>query len=263
MKGIVRHLFPLSLRVRFLLATAAVVLVLSLSYGMVALVGYSVSFDKTTFRLLRGESNLFYTLAKWDNNVLSVDIPDNLNRQSPTVALIYDAQGKLLWQQKDLPWLVNRIQPEWLKGNGFYEIEADVSSTSSLLRNDHEMQKQLNEMRQDDDDAEMTHSVAVNSYPATSLMTAMVIVVIDTIPIELKRSYMVWSWFSYVLAANLLLVIPLLWIAAHWSLRPIALAGNSRAGRSSSRASEPRYHPRANKPGAKSEPAVKERARAL
>ncbi|PIN63544.1 hypothetical protein CKQ90_36360, partial [Klebsiella pneumoniae] len=32
------------------------VLVLSLAYGMVALVGYSVSFDKTTFRLLRGES---------------------------------------------------------------------------------------------------------------------------------------------------------------------------------------------------------------
>lgn len=61
MKGILRHILPLSLRVRFLLATAAVVLVLSLSYGMVALVGYSVSFDKTTFRLLRGESNLFYT----------------------------------------------------------------------------------------------------------------------------------------------------------------------------------------------------------
>ena len=31
---------------------------------------------------------------------------------------------------------------------------------------------------------------------------------------------MVWSWFIYVLAANLLLVI-LLWVAAWWSLRPI------------------------------------------
>jgi two-component system sensor histidine kinase PhoQ len=49
MKGLLRHIFPLSLRVRFLLATAGVVLVLSLAYGMVALVGYSVSFDKTTF----------------------------------------------------------------------------------------------------------------------------------------------------------------------------------------------------------------------
>lgn len=107
MKGILRHILPLSLRVRFLLATAAVVLVLSLSYGMVALVGYSVSFDKTTFRLLRGESNLFYTPAKWENNQITVEMPENLNQQSPTLALIYDEKGKLLWAQRDVPWLKN------------------------------------------------------------------------------------------------------------------------------------------------------------
>lgn len=32
---------------------------------------------------------------------------------------------------------------------------------------------------------------------------------------------MVWGWFSYVLIANVLLVIPLLWLAAFWSLQPI------------------------------------------
>ncbi len=47
--------------------------VLVLSYGMVAPVGYSVSFDKTTFRLLRGESNL-YMLARWENGAIDVDI---------------------------------------------------------------------------------------------------------------------------------------------------------------------------------------------
>ncbi|MDU7761642.1 MAG: two-component system sensor histidine kinase PhoQ, partial [Enterobacter asburiae] len=61
----------------------------------------------------------------------------------------------------------------------------------------------------------------INLYPATLNMPQLTIVVIDTIPVELKRSYMVWSWFIYVLAANLLLVIPLLWVAAWWSLRPI------------------------------------------
>ena len=218
---VLRHILPLSLRVRFLLATAGVVLVLSLAYGMVALVGYSVSFDKTTFRLLRGESNLFYTLARYENNKVSVEIPENLNLQSPTMALIYDKHGKLLWMQRDMPWLVDCIRPEWLKANGFHEIEADVSSSSMLLRNDHEVMQQLNEIRQEDDDSEMTHSVAVNIYPATSHLPQMTIVVVDTIPIELKRSYMVWSWFIYVLAANLLLVIPLLWVAAWWSLRPI------------------------------------------
>ena len=70
-----RRILPLSLRVRFLLATAAVVSVLSLAYGMVALVGYSVSFDKTTFRLLRAESNLFYTLARYENNKLHLELP--------------------------------------------------------------------------------------------------------------------------------------------------------------------------------------------
>ncbi|MCS2158691.1 two-component system sensor histidine kinase PhoQ [Scandinavium sp. H11S7] len=221
MKKVLRHILPLSLRVRFLLATAGVVLVLSLAYGMVALVGYSVSFDKTTFRLLRGESNLFYTLARFENNKISVEIPENLDQRSPTMALIYDKHGKLMWMQRDMPWLVNRIHPDWLKTNGFHEIEADVGSSSMLLRNDHAVIQQLNEIRQQDDDSEMTHSVAVNIYPATAHLPQMTIVVVDTIPIELKRSYMVWSWFIYVLAANLLLVIPLLWVAAWWSLRPI------------------------------------------
>ncbi|WP_436856802.1 two-component system sensor histidine kinase PhoQ [Citrobacter tructae] len=221
MNKLLRHLFPLSLRLRFLLATAGVVLVLSLSYGMVALVGYSVSFDKTTFRLLRGESNLFYTLATWDDNKIHVELPENLDRQSPTMALIYDENGKLLWAQRNIPWLVKLIQPDWLKSNGFHEIEADVDATSALINADHSVQEKLKEVREEDNDAEMTHSVAVNVYPATSRMPQLTIVVIDIIPIELKRSYMVWNWFIYVLAANLLLVIPLLWVAAWWSLRPI------------------------------------------
>ncbi|KGB00382.1 two-component system sensor histidine kinase PhoQ [Leclercia pneumoniae] len=221
MKKILRHFLPLSLRVRFLLATAAVVLVLSLAYGLVALVGYSVSFDKTTFRLLRGESNLFYTLARWENNKISIDMPEHLDRQSPTIALIYGEKGQLLWAQRDVPWLVKSIQPEWLRTNGFHELEADLNASSSLVGNDRSMQQQLSEIREDDDDTEMTHSVAINLYPATLEMPQLTIVVIDTIPVELKRSYMVWNWFVYVLVANLLLVIPLLWIAAWWSLRPI------------------------------------------
>ncbi|MFY9995624.1 MAG: two-component system sensor histidine kinase PhoQ [Leclercia sp.] len=221
MKKLFRHVLPLSLRFRFLLATAAVVLVLSLAYGMVALVGYSVSFDKTTFRLLRGESNLFYTLAKWQDGKISIDMPAQLDKQSPTMALIYDQKGQLLWAQRDVPWLINSIRPEWLKTNGFHEIEADVDATSTLVGNNHSMQQELAEIREDDNDSELTHSVAINLYPATTAMPQLTIVVIDTVPIELKRSYMVWSWFVYVLAANLLLVIPLLWLAAWWSLRPI------------------------------------------
>lgn len=66
---------PFSLRARFLMATAGVILALSLSYGLVAVVGYIVSFDKTAFRLLRGESNLFFSLAQWKDNKLTIAIP--------------------------------------------------------------------------------------------------------------------------------------------------------------------------------------------
>ncbi len=71
------------------------------------------------------------------------------------------------------------IQPDWLKSNGFHEIEADVNDTSLLLSGDHSIQQQLQEVREDDDDAEMTHSVAVNVYPATSRMPKLTIVVVD------------------------------------------------------------------------------------
>ncbi len=181
--------------------------------------GYSVSFDKTTFRLLRGEQSL-YMLARWENGAIDVDIPENLNMESPTVTLIYDEQGKLLWAQRDVPRLAKRIQPEWLKRNGFHEIEADVDS-SMLLRNNHEIQEQLDAIREQGDDSEMTHSVAINSTrpPAKCLSSALW----WSTPFRwsLKRSYMVWSWFVYVLAANLLLVIPCCGSPPRWSLRPI------------------------------------------
>ncbi len=106
------------------------------------------------------------------------------------MTLIYDENGRLLWAQRDVPRLMKMIQPDWLKSNGFHEIEADVNDTSLLLSGDHSIQQQLQEVREDDDDAEMTHSVAV-SLPATSRMPKLTIVVVDTIPVELKVP--IWS----------------------------------------------------------------------
>ena len=229
MRKLITWMFPLSLRTRFLLGTAAVVTFLSLAYGVVALMGYSVSFDKTTFRLLRGESNLYYTLSRRQDGKIDVDLPPALDRQSPTLALIYDKDGHLLWQQRDVPWVTRQIRKEWLQSDGFHELESDFSSSKALLGDNNALQEELRDLHDNEQDYEMTHSVAVNQYPATHLMPPITIVVVDTIPIELKRSYMVWNWFMYVLIANLLLVIPLLWLAARWSLRPIeALAGEVR-----------------------------------
>ncbi|MDP1346731.1 two-component system sensor histidine kinase PhoQ, partial [Klebsiella pneumoniae] len=75
---------------------------------------------------------------------------------------------------------------EWLKRNGFPEIGADVDSRRKLLRHNQEIQEQLDAMREEGDDSEMTHAVAINRYPATRKMPQLSIVEVDTIPVELK-----------------------------------------------------------------------------
>ena len=211
---------PFSLRARFLLATAAIVLFLSLSYGMVAVVGYVVSFDKNTYRVMRGESNLFFTLAQWKNNQLTIAQPERMTLNFPTLVFIYDEHGKLLWQQRDVPDIRNNIRREWLLKPDFYEIDTTNRTSLAAIGNNSEVKERLHKLDSDNNDT-FTHSVAVNRYDATINLPALTIVVVDSIPQELQHSDVVWSWFSYVLAANLLLVIPLLWLAAHWSLRPI------------------------------------------
>ncbi|AXU95536.1 two-component system sensor histidine kinase PhoQ [Erwinia persicina] len=219
---------PLSLRVRFLLATAAVVLTMSLSYGMVAVIGYVVSFDKNTYRVLRSESNLFFTLSQWNDGKLSIVQPERMTLNFPALVFIYDDNGKLLWQQRDVPDIRSKIRREWLNKSDFYEIDTNNHTSREVLGNDRVAQNKLTAYDDDGNDT-FTHSVAVNRYEATSTLPALTIVVVDSIPQELQHSDVVWSWFSYVLLANLLLIIPLLWLAAHWSLRPIgALAAQVR-----------------------------------
>lgn len=211
---------PLSLRTRFLLATAAVVCLLSMAYGFVAMVGYFVSFDKTSFRLLRGESNLFFSLAQWENNRLTITKPPNIDLNAPTLVMIYDENHNLLWSQRYVPELEQKINSSWLNKPGFYEMDTSKDFTRAILGDNHQIQDQLKDYDDDDDDA-MTHFVVINKYEATPRLPALTIVVIDTIPQELQKSSRVWEWFTYVLFANILLVIPLLWLAAYWSLQPI------------------------------------------
>ncbi|WP_440864337.1 two-component system sensor histidine kinase PhoQ [Symbiopectobacterium purcellii] len=212
---------PFSLRVRFLLAAVAIVLALSLSYGAVAIIGYSVSFDKTSFRLLRGESNLFYRLAQCKDHQLSVTMPSDMDISYPTLVLIYDQDGKMLWREREVPELEALIKPEWLTKTDYHELDTNTQTSSAVLKGDAQVLSKLTRFISKVEETPFTHSIAVNTYPATESLPALTIVVIDKIPQELQQADMVWEWFSYVFIANLLLVLPLLWLAAHWSLHPI------------------------------------------
>ncbi|WP_127958272.1 two-component system sensor histidine kinase PhoQ [Serratia microhaemolytica] len=211
---------PFSLRARFLMATAGVVMALSLSYGVVAVVGYLISFDKTSFRLLRTESNLFFNLAQWQDQKLTLVLPPDQILDSATLVFIYDDRGNLLWSQRKIPELERLIRKEWLTEPGFYEIDTDTHTGRQLLSGNLKAQALLKNYNTNTQNG-LTLSVAVNTYAATPLLPALTIAVVDSIPQEFQHADMVWEWFSYVLLANLLLVLPLLWLAAYWSLRPI------------------------------------------
>lgn len=217
--SLLRRFTPYSLRARFLLATAAVVLVLSLSYGIVALSGYVMSINKNTYRLMRSESNLYYNLAQWNDNRLTIAQLKNVPLNFPTMVFIYNSRGNLLWQQRDVPKIRAKIKPEWLKKPDFYEIEANINTSSEALANNKDAQARL--YAYNDSSSTFTHSVAVTRHEATTTLPALTIVTVDVLPQQLQQSDLVWIWFNYVLLINLLLVIPLLWLAAHWSLRPI------------------------------------------
>ncbi|ELX8380417.1 two-component system sensor histidine kinase PhoQ [Providencia vermicola] len=210
---------PLSLRARFLCATSAVILALTLSYGIVAILGYLISFDKTTYTLLRSQSNLIYSLVQWQNNKIDIRVPPNFTLNNPTLIIIYNENGQVLWRQREVPNVENLIRRDWLKKEGLYEIDTDIGETRQLLQNNPEFNSKLDDMNHNDEP--LTHSVSVNQYGATENLPPLTIVVVDTLPQDLQKTGLVWEWFGYVLLANLILVIPLLWLAAYWSLRPI------------------------------------------
>ncbi|MTC54219.1 two-component system sensor histidine kinase PhoQ [Providencia alcalifaciens] len=210
---------PLSLQARFICATSAVILALTLAYGIVAVVGYLVSFDRTTYTLLRSQSNLIYSLAQWQDSKIDIRVPPNFTLNNPSLIIIYDKNGQVLWRQREVPSIERLIQLDWLKKNGLYEIDTDIDETRQLLNNNPDYSSRLNDI--DNVDEPLTHSVSVNQYLETETMPPLTIVVVDTLPQDLQNTGVVWDWFGYVILANFLLVIPLLWLAAYWSVRPI------------------------------------------
>ncbi|SUC27346.1 Sensor protein PhoQ [Providencia rustigianii] len=197
----------------------AVILALTLSYGIVAVVGYLVSFDRTTYTVMRSQSNLIYSLVQWQDGKIDIRVPPNVTLNNPSLIIIYDKNGQALWRQREVPGVERLIQLDWLKKNGLYEIDTDIDETRQLLNNNPDYSNRLNDI--DNVDEPLTHSVSVNQYLATENLPQLTIVVVDTLPQDLQNTGVVWDWFGYVLLANLILVLPLLWLAAYWSVRPI------------------------------------------
>lgn len=207
-----------SLRARFLLSSIVIIFILSLSYGLLTINGYQRNMDNNAFRLLCSESNLLFHLARWENNQLVVHLPEEIKVHFPNLVFIYDQQGDLLWSERKLPALAALIQPEWLKSSGLHHLHVDHDIAQSVQENISDIDPMFapNEEQQT-----RQFSFGVNIYPATGHLPPLTIVVVDTIAENLKNITSTWSLFRYLALANLLVVVPLLWIAGCWSLSPI------------------------------------------
>lgn len=213
---------PLSLRTRFLLATSAIILALTLSYGLVAIVGSIVSVDKTTFMLMRSQSNLYYSLAQWNKGKLNIEFPTNLNNNNTSLVVVFDDKGNVLWTPSDLPKAIpDSIKHKWRHEEGLFEISVDIKTTRLMLQQLPQYRVYLKRLEEYSNNEFLTHSVVINHYPAADNMPDVAIAVIDPIPQRMQKVSQVWDWFLYIILANLFLVVPLIWLAAHWSLRPI------------------------------------------
>lgn len=202
---------PLSLRTRFLLATSAIILALTLSYGLVAIVGSIVSVDKTTFMLMRSQSNLYYSLAQWDRSKLNIEFPTNLNNNNTSLVVIFDDKGSVLWIPHDLPKAIpDSIKHKWRHEEGLFEISVDVKTTRLMLQQLPQYRVYLKRLDEYSSNEFLTHSVVINHYPAADNMPYMAIAVIDPIPQRMQKVSQVWDWFLYIILANLFLVVPLI-----------------------------------------------------
>lgn len=204
-----------------MVATMVVVFALTTAYGLVAIIGYMASFDKTTYHLMRSESNLYYSLAHWQDNQLQITLPTGLKINFPTLVYIYDVKGNLLWKQRNIPELEKRLDANKNKLGKSQIYDLNISKELSLeILKDNPSGHYLLEQYFDYDNV-VTHSISISHYGATEKLPELSIVVVDVIPQELQFSETVRTWFNYVLLANVLLVLPLLWLAGRWSLRPI------------------------------------------
>lgn len=82
--------------------------------------------DKTTFMLMRSQSNLYYSLAQWDKGKLNIEFPTSLNNNTSLV-IIFDDKGSVLWTTPDLPKAIpDSIKHKWRHEEGLFEISVDV-----------------------------------------------------------------------------------------------------------------------------------------
>lgn len=206
-----------SLRLRFIAGTAVGLLIISFAYGVFAIYVQNSLQARYASEWMEREID-FFTAFSEDENGKLLFRPFRNDLRSRIYALwAYDDDDNVLWSSRELPEFAAKMQSQWLDKPGLYEIESTALLPGS--RDSEGVEIAATQLQGHD---EFSYYVLVKHYPARGDQPALRLVLIDTTPQEREENAFFWRTLRNVTLLNLFILLPLVWIAARWSLLPIA-----------------------------------------
>ena len=206
-----------SLQFRFLVGSAAGLLLISFVYAAFAL---TIQREvQTRFASVWLERELDFYMADIEDSKGEYHFHHLRNklRWGIYTLLAFNDKGQLIWNAGDLPEFADHLDPSWLTSPGLHRIVSDTLIPGSR---DAEGAVLLPGAQQF---SQYSYFVQVKHYAGNGSTQAPVyMVVIDTMPREHAEKAYFWLVMRNVTLINLLILLPLIWYVARWSLLPIA-----------------------------------------
>ncbi len=212
-------LTPHSLRLRFILGTSLALVIISMIYATSMVISSNRLALQNTQSQMAQEIELFMTFVDYQQGKLQVNAPTRKLRKKNFSIWIYATNNKLLWTSDYLPSFTRQISNHWLNNEGFHEIESPTPLQGSNSVEGKPLPAEPDNIFKPLD--EYTYSLVVSHYGANPDAPIFRVVIIDTVPQEKQDNSVVWDTFKGVTLLNLFIMLPIVWLVAQWSLRPI------------------------------------------
>ena len=206
-----------SLQFRFLVGSAAGLLLISFVYAAFALTIQREVQSRFASGWLERELDFYMADVEDSKGEYHFHHLRNKLRWGIYTLLAFNDKGQLLWNAGDLPEFADHLDPGWVTSPGLHRIVSDELIPGSR---DAEGAVLLPGTQQF---SQYSYFVQVKHYSGNgSTQVPVYMVVIDTMPREHAEKAYFWVVMRNVTLINLLILLPLIWYVARWSLLPIA-----------------------------------------
>ena len=210
---------PHSLRLRFILGTAIGLVLISMIYATVTVIGLNAFKLRSIRQQMAQEIELFMTFVDIKQGNLIVNAPEGRLRKKNYCIWIYSTDNKLLWTSNYLPSFIKQIPQRWLAQEGLYEIETPTLLKGSVGEDGKGLPSASENLMTPF--VQYTYTVVVAHYGKSATLPALKVVLVDMVPQEKQDNDAIWGTFKQVTILNLFILLPIVWLVAQWSLRPI------------------------------------------